>query len=112
MCVHVCVCVEIRLDELYTEVLMLGVRMFDQAEEHLGKVADDDEGRSQCWAAVVLHNQVVPLKLPEDICVSLHYLKRVTGRTRWVVSFVFFLKKFVQRPQFSGTLPEHGNEQV
>lgn len=84
-------CVEICSDELCTEVLMLGVRLFDQAEEQLGEVADDDEGRSQCWSAVVLHNQVVPLKLPEDICVSLHYLKRVTGRSHAVVCFCLFL---------------------
>lgn len=87
--------------------------MFDQAEEQLREVADDDEGWSECWPAVVLHNQVVPLKLPEDICVSLHYLKRVTGRTHAVLFFfLLFLKRFVQRPQISGILPEHGNEQV
>lgn len=90
--IYVCVCVEICLDELRTKVLMLGVGMFDQAEEQLGEVADDDEGRSQCWTAVVLHNQVVPLKLPEDVCVSLHHLKRVTGRTHAV--FLFFLSLF------------------
>lgn len=87
-------CVEICSVELRTEVLMLGVGLFDQAEEQLREVADDDEGRSQCWTAVVLHNQVVPLKLPEDICVSLHYLKCVTGRSHAVVCFCFFVVFF------------------
>lgn len=95
---------------------MLGVGVLDQTEEQLGKVADDDEGRSQCWTTVVLHNQVVPLKLPEDICVSLHYLKRVTGRTCCgFVFFFFFEQRSLFKDQvffFLWTLPEHGNEQV
>lgn len=74
--------------EVRTEVLLLGVGMFDQAQEQLGQVADDDEGRSQCRTAVVLHNQVVPLKLPEDVRVALHHLKGVTGEDRrWFLSF-------------------------
>lgn len=39
-----CVCVEMCFDEHSTEVLLLGVGVFDQAEEQLGEVADDDEG--------------------------------------------------------------------
>lgn len=39
-----CVCVEMCFNELSTEVLLLGVGVFDQAEEQLGEVADDDEG--------------------------------------------------------------------
>lgn len=42
--ISVCVCVEMCFDELGTEVLLLGVGVFDQAEEQLGEVADDDEG--------------------------------------------------------------------
>lgn len=69
-------------DELHTEMLVLGVGMFDQAQEQLGEVADDDEGRSECRTAVVFNNQVVPLKLPENVRVALHYLKGVTWRCR------------------------------
>lgn len=76
-------------DEHRTEMLVLGVGVFDQAQEQLGEVADDDEGRSECRAAVVLHNQVVPLKLPEDVRVALHYLKGVTGRRRVACHFYF-----------------------
>lgn len=90
---------------------MLGVWMFDQAEEELGDVADDDEGRGQGWTAVVLHNQVVPLELPEDICVSLHYLECVTGRTQ-LLFFIYSFLSSLLKEQVSRTLPEHGNEQV
>lgn len=76
-------------DERRTEMLVLGVGMFDQAQEQLGEVADDDEGRSECRTAVVLHNQVVPLKLPEDVRVALHYLKGVTGKRRIACHFYF-----------------------
>lgn len=72
-------------DERRTEMLVLGVGMFNQAQEQLGEVADDDEGRSECRTAVVLHNQVVPLKLPENVRVALHYLKGVTGRRHIVL---------------------------
>lgn len=58
-------------------MLLLGLGVFDQAEEQLREVADDDEGWGQCWTAVVLHNQVVPLELPEDVRVALHYLECV-----------------------------------
>lgn len=66
--------------KLHTKMLLLGLRLLDQAEEQLRQVADDDEGWGQCWTAVVLHNQVVSLELPEDVCVSLHYLKGVAER--------------------------------
>lgn len=73
--------------------------MFDQAQEQLGQVADDDEGRGQCRTAVVLYNQVVPLKLPEDVRVALHHLKGVTGEDRdWFLSF----KKVVLQTGFLG----------
>lgn len=62
---------------LNTQMLLLGLRLFDQAEEELREVADDDKGWSQCWAAVVFHNQVVSLELPKDVCVTLHYLECV-----------------------------------
>lgn len=84
-------CVEMFSDELHTKMLVLGVGMFDQAQEQLGEVADDDERWSQCRTAVVFHNQVVPLKLPEDVRVALHYLERVTGGQQLHV--IFFLKQ-------------------
>lgn len=75
-------------------MLLLGLRPFDQAEEELGEVADDDEGWGQCWTAVVFHNQVVSLELPEDVCVALHYLKCVAAngkkkrtKSHWLNSF-------------------------
>lgn len=61
----------------HTKMLLLGLRLFNQAEEELREVADDDEGWGQCWTAVVFHNQVVSLELPEDVCVALHYLEGV-----------------------------------
>lgn len=61
----------------HTKMLLLGLRLFNQAEEELREVADDDEGWGQCWTAVVFHNQVVSLELPEDVCVALHYLECV-----------------------------------
>lgn len=61
-------------------MLLFGLGLFDQAEEELREMADDDEGWSQCWTAVVFHNQVVSLELPEDVRVALHHLERVTGR--------------------------------
>ena len=45
-------------------------------------MADDDEGRGQGWPAVVLHDQVVPLELPEDVCVALHHLECVAVGTQ------------------------------
>lgn len=65
-----------------TKMLVLGGGLFDQAEEELREVADDDEGRGQCRTAVVLHDQVVPLELPEDVCVALHHLEGVAARER------------------------------
>lgn len=67
------------IHNLHTEMLLLGLGPFDQAEEELGEVADDDEGRGQCRAAVVFHNQVVSLELPEDVRVALHHLERVAA---------------------------------
>lgn len=64
---------------LHTEVLLLGLWLFHHTEEQLREMADDDEGGCQCWTAVVFHNQVVPLELPEDICVALHHLECVAG---------------------------------
>lgn len=58
-------------------MLLLGLGLLDEAEEDLREVADDDEGRGQCRAAVVFHNQVVPLELPEDVRVALHHLECV-----------------------------------
>lgn len=63
-------------------MLLLGRRPFDQAKEELREVADDDEGWGECWAAVVLHYQVVSLELPEDVCVTLHYLECVAVRKK------------------------------
>lgn len=65
-----------------TEMLLFRLRLFDQAEQQLREMADDDEGRGQRRAAVVLHYQVVPLELPEDVRVALHYLKGVAGGRR------------------------------
>lgn len=62
-------------------MFLFGLRSFDQAEKELREVTDDNEGWSQCWAAVVLHNQVVSLELPENVCVTLHYLEGVA--TNW-----------------------------
>ena len=58
-------------------MLLFGLRPFDKAEEELREVADDDEGWSQCWSAVVLHDQVISLELPENVSVALHYLESV-----------------------------------
>lgn len=60
-------------------MLLLGLGLFDQAEEDLREVADDNEGWGQCWAAVVFHNEVVSLELPEDVGVALHYLECVAA---------------------------------
>lgn len=62
-------------------MFLLGFRPFEEAEEELGQVANDDEGWRQSWTAVVLYDQVVSLKLPEDIGVALNYLKGVAGKT-------------------------------
>ena len=67
---------------LHTEMLLLGLGLFDQAEEELREMADDDEGWSQRWTAVVLHDQVVSLELPEDVRVALHYLESVAARKK------------------------------
>lgn len=64
-------------------MLLFGLRPFDKAEEELREVADDDEGWSQGWTAMVLHDQVVSLELPENVSVALHYLEGVaTNRKR------------------------------
>lgn len=60
-------------------MLLLGLGLLDQAEQHLGEVADDDEGRGQRRPAVVLHDEVVALELPEDVRVALHHLEGVAG---------------------------------
>ena len=64
---------------LPTKKLVLGIRPFDEAEEELREVADDDEGRGQCRTTVVFNNQVIPLKLPEDVGVALHHLECVAA---------------------------------
>lgn len=69
---------EVRVCAL-TEVLLLGLGLLDQAEQHLREVADDDEGRGQRGPAVVLHDEVVALELPEDVRVALHHLEGVAG---------------------------------
>lgn len=58
-------------------MLLLGLRLFEQAEEKLRKVADDNEGWGQGRSTVVFHNKVISLKLPEDVRVALHYLECV-----------------------------------
>lgn len=58
-------------------MLLFGLRPFDKAEEELREVADDNEGWSQCWATVVLYDQVVSLELPENVRVALHHLEGV-----------------------------------
>lgn len=63
-------------------MLLLGLGVFDEAEKELREVADDDEGRGQGGAAVVLHYQVVPLELPENIRVTLHNLESVAIKKR------------------------------
>lgn len=63
-------------------MLLLGHRLFDQAEEKLREVADDDEGWGQCWTTVVFHNQIVSLELPKDVCVTLHHLECVAANGR------------------------------
>lgn len=37
-------------------MLLLGLGLFEQTKEQLGEVANDNEGRGQCWTAVVLHD--------------------------------------------------------
>ena len=66
-------------------MLLLGLGLFDQAEEELGEVADDDEGRGQRWTAVVFHDQVVSLELPEDVRVALDHLECVAGENTTTV---------------------------
>lgn len=60
-------------------MLLLGLGPFDQAEEELREVADNDERWGQRWTAVILHNQVISLELPEDVSVALHYLECVAA---------------------------------
>lgn len=36
-------------------------------------MADQDEGGSQRWAAVILQDQVVALGFPVDVTVALHF---------------------------------------
>lgn len=66
-------------------MLLLGLRLFDQAEEELGEVADDDEGWGQRWTAVVFHDQVVSLELPKDVRVALDHLECVAGENTTTV---------------------------
>lgn len=89
---------EMSICNLHTKMLLLGLGLFDKAEKELREVADDDEGRGQCWTAVVFHNQVVSLELPEDVCVALHYLECVAANgkkiNKTIISFcVFFILK-------------------
>lgn len=58
-------------------MFLLGLWSFYQAEKKLREVANDDERWGQCWTTVVFHNQVISLKLPENICITLNYLKGV-----------------------------------
>lgn len=43
------------------------------------QVVEEDEGRRRRWAAVVLLDQVVPLELPDLVCVLLDLLEGVAG---------------------------------
>lgn len=49
----------------------------EQPLEQQAQVAEDDEGRRQGGPLVVLHDEVVALKLPERVRVALHHLERV-----------------------------------
>lgn len=60
--------------------LLLG-RLPEDALECQAQVAEEDEGRRQGGAPVVLHDEVVALELPEGVGVSLHHLERVAGNT-------------------------------
>lgn len=42
-------------------------------------MAEQDEGRGQGRALLVLHDEVVALELPEHVGVALHHLERVAG---------------------------------
>lgn len=50
--------------------------------EHQAQVTKQDEGRGQSWSSVVFNNEVISLKLPENVCIALHHLECVaTGHT-------------------------------
>lgn len=49
----------------------------EQPLEQQAQVAEDDEGRRQGGALVVLHDEVVALELPERVRVALHHLEGV-----------------------------------
>lgn len=63
----------------HTKVLALnrGQSLNDPFEEDM-QVGDDDEGRGEAGARVVLHNQVVALELPVHIAVLLDFIECVT----------------------------------
>lgn len=54
-----------------------GQSLNDPFEEDM-QVGDDDEGRREAGAGVVLHNQVVALELPVHITVLLDFIECVT----------------------------------
>lgn len=58
-------------------VLIGGQFLNDSFEEDM-EVGDDDEGRGEAGARVVLHDQIVALELPVYITVLLDFIKCVT----------------------------------
>lgn len=61
-----------------TQVLLFILRLPKNSPQKQFDVVNDDEGRGKGRPTVIFHNQVVTLKFPEDICISLHNLKSVT----------------------------------
>lgn len=57
--------------------ILFGFCLFDKAQENMGDVVDDDKGRGQGGTAVIFYDQVIALKLPEDVCILLHHLEGV-----------------------------------
>lgn len=72
-------------------MFLLGLGLFNHAEDELRDVADDDEGWGQRRPAVVFHDQVISLELPEDVCITLHHLEGVTANcvTKYYLGGVF-----------------------
>lgn len=61
-----------------TQVLFFVLCLFKDPSKKQLNVVNNDEGRGKRRPAVVFHNQVVTLKFPEDVCISLNNLKGVT----------------------------------
>lgn len=101
-------------EDILAQKILFGFCLFDKAQENLGDVADDDEGRSQSGAAVVFYDQVIALELPEDVCILLHHLEGVAVEKWYELLFQFeFVSSVVKWTHESNiSRPEHGNKEI